>query len=577
MNSTAVPAACLAIALAACSGPGAIPGASQISGDHARLAKVSFRIRVPKSAHTGRTHAARRGPAYVSPAVAGMTVAIVGPTTTTATFGLLSNSPGCAGAQSGTLCTISLPGLKPCTGTASCYTASVSTYDGVTCASACSIPANSNELSAAQHVAFAVVQSAANVVSVTLGGVPKKIVVTPSTPGYLQGDASGLKLFGPSVQQAVVETQDSDGNAIVGAGAPALSANSPSSGLAVTTMSPATPNLFNLQAITFGVPPLISPNETNVRFTAIPAVQSGAATIQRTVPVRVAHTAVYSATYLGVVAYLDGNIVAPQISITGSNTGLSTVEGVCLDANGTAYVTDGNGSGSVFEFAASANGNVAPNAKITGAATGLSDPIGCTVDSHGTLYVANLGNGVTEYAPGASGNAAPIGTIAGTSTTLVAAFGVAVDANGYVYVSDASNHVVSIFSPSVAGNVPPLAQIGGAATGMTSTGGISLDNGGTLYISNPTSNGVSEYAAGSTGNVPPNTVLSGANTGLTLPSRTAVDAAGILYVASGSLTTSVRNVTEFLPGASGSIFPFQTISLSGAPTALAVIPGRLNQ
>jgi hypothetical protein len=254
MTVRSILAACAAFSLAACAAGNTTPHAGGTE-PQAHTAKITFRIRVPKTVPAKRFRVMQHGkPAYISPAAQGMTVSIAGPIATSATFGLTPGSPGCSGGPSGTSCTISLPGLKPCAGSTACYTATVATYDEVGCATTCSIPDDANELSAAQQIAFGVSEGAANDVNVTLGGIPARIIVTPEAVGYLQGDGSGLKLYGAGAQQLVVETQDIDDNSIVGPGAPAISAASSSSTLAVSAATPRNPNLFAVQAQTVGIP-----------------------------------------------------------------------------------------------------------------------------------------------------------------------------------------------------------------------------------------------------------------------------------------------------------------------------------
>ncbi len=144
-----------AILLTACSSGGSAtpqaPGMAPSASASRRTGKLVLRIHVPRKARRRRVLVVRDGkPAYISPATLGMTLAITGPTNLSETIGLTPASPGCSGAGGGTSCSLTLSGLVPCTGSSSCYTATVATYDAVSCTPACSIPRGANELSAAR-------------------------------------------------------------------------------------------------------------------------------------------------------------------------------------------------------------------------------------------------------------------------------------------------------------------------------------------------------------------------------------------------------------------------------------------
>src|SRR5260370_19643325 len=83
------------------------------------------------------------------------------------------------------------------------------------------------------------------------------------------------------------------------------------------------------------------------------------------------------------------------------------------------YVANFNGN-SATVYAAGATGNATPIATIAGSNTGLTSPQGIAVDAAGRLYVANIANPytITIYASGATGNATPAATIAGSNTGL---------------------------------------------------------------------------------------------------------------------------------------------------------------
>lgn len=163
----------------------------------------------------------------------------------------------------------------------------------------------------------------------------------------------------------------------------------------------------------------------------------------------------------------DGN-VAPTQTITGSNTGLSTVRGIAVDSAHNIYVAN---NGALTVFAAGSNGNVAPIQDITGSNTGLNfNSFGMAVDSAGNMYVANYDGVISVFAAGATGNVAPVRTITGTRTKLDRADSVALDSNGNIYVTNAngpeSASYITVFAASANGNAKPIQEIKGSLTDL---------------------------------------------------------------------------------------------------------------
>jgi hypothetical protein len=111
------------------------------------------------------------------------------------------------------------------------HTFNIATYDG---ALSGGVPSG-HLLSVDDGLSFTVVPGQANVVGATLQGVPSTIVVTASQNQDVTGDqVSGFALVGKYKADGTttfartfsIATQDIDGNYIVGAGAPAISASS---------------------------------------------------------------------------------------------------------------------------------------------------------------------------------------------------------------------------------------------------------------------------------------------------------------------------------------------------------------
>ncbi|MGA7092919.1 MAG: hypothetical protein WBW87_17965, partial [Candidatus Cybelea sp.] len=75
------------------------------------------------------------------------------------------------------------------------------------------------------------------------------------------------------------------------------------------------------------------------------------------------------------------------------------------------YVVN-NQASTVTAYRAGGRGNLAPAISISGSNTQLSTPINLALNAKGKTFVTNLGsNAVTEYAADANGNVAPVATI----------------------------------------------------------------------------------------------------------------------------------------------------------------------
>ncbi len=167
--------------------------------------------------------------------------------------------------------------------------------------------------------------------------------------------------------------------------------------------------------------------------------------------------------------------VAPARIIAGASANFHSPTGIAVDGPGNIYVADsGLGysySGDVAIFAPGASGDVAPSTVIVGGATGLSTPEGVALDARGNIYVANLGNNtVTVYAANASGDAVPIRTIGGALTGLDQPVGIAIDDAGYVYVGSQAAGPLQVFAPGATGDVAPVQSITVNAAQFYSTG-----------------------------------------------------------------------------------------------------------
>jgi virginiamycin B lyase len=289
-------ASTVVLGLAACSGgPSTVPLANANAANaagapalHRTKAKLHLRIHIPRK----RKH--RRAGKYLSYATQGMTVAIAGRTTLNETVGLTvaSNPQNCSGTLAGTTCTLTISGLEPCPSSANCYTATIATYDAISCSgSTCTIPGSANELSANQNVGFTLAVGAANTIALTLDGIPTSVVVIPDGSSSLTGTSSaGYSLSKCTIapQKVSVIGVDADGNYILGAGAPTVTLTSnDTTHLAVPSPSPSAPNRFALTPpATLAAATIPNANtEVTLTATATPATGSGASAVNAAVNV----------------------------------------------------------------------------------------------------------------------------------------------------------------------------------------------------------------------------------------------------------------------------------------------------
>jgi sugar lactone lactonase YvrE len=226
----------------------------------------------------------------------------------------------------------------------------------------------------------------------------------------------------------------------------------------------------------------------------------------------------------------NGNI-APVRTISGDNTGLVDPEGIALDADGTTYVVNAEGShGSVNVYAADANGNVAPIRDFY--STGLSFPRSVALDTSSDAYVVSRHicergrcagtDQVIIYAAGASGNVTPLRTISGSNTGLNRPCGITLDPDNNAYVTNEGGNRLTAYAAGATGNVTPIRTISGLKTRLNSPCGIALDSDNNTYVTNEGGNSVTVYAADANGNVEPMRTIHGSKTGLAGPYYAAI-------------------------------------------------------
>src|SRR5580698_8865973 len=262
--------------------------------------------------------------------------------------------------------------------------------------------------------------------------------------------------------------------------------------------------------------------------------------------------------------------VAPTATITGSNTGLMSPEGIAVDStSGDIFVADSEAA-SVFEYSAGSNGNVAPSATVSGGNTGLMSPTGIAERAGGDIYVADsVAVSVFVFSAGSTGNISPTATIKGGKTGLNKPLGIAVDSSN-IYVTN-SGPTVTVYSDGSSGNASPTATIEGNKTDLDGPVGVTLDSDSNIYIADDFAAGLFIYPAGSNGNAAPTAIITGGKTDLTSPYGIALDATGNIYVADYGLRGTVAaSVFVYPPIASstGMLNEAPSSTISGKDTGL---------
>jgi sugar lactone lactonase YvrE len=205
--------------------------------------------------------------------------------------------------------------------------------------------------------------------------------------------------------------------------------------------------------------------------------------------------------------------------------GLETPVGVCIDGQGTLYVTNEPPSGGwVSEYPL---GKTTTSRIIT---DGMNGPAYCAIDGKGNLWVTNVyAPNVTEYLKGSRKPRVVI------TKGLVLPVGIAIDPSGNLYVGNFSTYSSGNVQVYALGGKSPSRTI---TNGVTSPRGLAVDSNGTLYVANLYQNTVAEYRSGQ--DDPFQTITQA----MDRPEDVTVDKKGTLYVSNIGNST----IVEFAPG-----------------------------
>jgi sugar lactone lactonase YvrE len=113
------------------------------------------------------------------------------------------------------------------------------------------------------------------------------------------------------------------------------------------------------------------------------------------------------------------NEFSPSGAVLGgySGGGLSIPILLAIDGNGQVWVTNNNGSLSLFSNAGAALSPTTGFTGVTSAGTGYSAPTGIAIDASGNVWVANSSNNTLMEVLGGAAPVAPLSTALTTNTT----------------------------------------------------------------------------------------------------------------------------------------------------------------
>lgn len=529
----------LAALVAGCTGragvvPPATPANSVTSG--AQRQSVQLVIKVPSRSSAS----ALRRAAYVSPATQSITVAITGTATQTVTANLTPTSSGCTSTLATTTCTLALS-LAPGT-----YTATVSTFDGTN--------GTGSVLSAGQAVNFAVVAGQANMISLTLNGIPHALVVAAQGAAARTTDPTDVVLSGIFPVPLLALALDADGDVIVGPGSPTFTV-SHTGGTNYTIANPTTttPNTFELTPassatagtftltaaysdgtcsqsgavctvsfnVTTHLQPLMVENDTNVKvyappYTSTPVTLSGYA--------GTAGLAGIGAFDASGNLFVSDNSAQDLLEYTPPYTGspVSVAHGTVSDPIGVVVAPSGlvfiaSFTSNAVDVYASPYTSGTPSVTVT---NGVNGPDMLALDANADLFVSNFrGGNVTEYAPPYTG--APVATMSGVSNPLQ----IALDGAGDLFALPVSGAAVYAFAPPYTGGATTI------TAGMNSAAAIATGPGNALFVGQDGTNRVDRYLS------PYSSVATSISNGVSQPQALAFDAAGDLFVANANAVT----------------------------------------
>jgi hypothetical protein len=298
------------------------------------------------------------------------------------------------------------------------YDATLTTFDGTN--------GTGNQLSAAQDLPFTVVLNQANTIPLVLGGIATSMQLVAGA-GVTAQHLSVFTLAGNASGAIDAYGVDADGNTIIGAGGPTVTATT-SDATQVTVTAP-TSNAPN----TIGMATLNNTAIAHITATVTPAVGSGSP-LSQTVTIQASSVLLlYIASNQGHVFDLTGTEITPAASAFATVFSGPGGEAIAYNPNnGFLYVSaEGVGSSSIFAFDRSGNQQT-----LNAATTGLPAIGGMLLDpDNDLLYAAFISNEPEAF--DASGNAHAL------SATLPFTYGMTFDPQHHVIVDGTGTYDVT--------------------------------------------------------------------------------------------------------------------------------------
>lgn len=361
-------AAPLVLALGGCGGSGgthAVPATTA----SAKPTTTTLKITVPHAAAPSASH---RAPSYVSASTQSIVINIMQSGSSLSGFPLTANltasSTGCTASVVSTVCDVQLnlpPGI---------FTGTFATYDQAN--------GSGNQLSAAQSAPIDVVEGQPNTIPLVLGGVPTSVQLLAAGGGVVAAQQYVFTLPAGATGTVAAYGIDADGNTIIGAGAPAISASSDNvADVSVTQPTAASPNAV-------GVTSAGATAIAHVTFTVTPVAGSGGATVTRWVTVQPPSM---SLLYIATVGVRVFDMTATEVTPSGTAfSGSWEATGIAYNpTNGLIYVGVQYPSDYIVAF--NKNG---VQQTLNNATTGLGTVLGLVYDpANGMLYAPDLSTG----------------------------------------------------------------------------------------------------------------------------------------------------------------------------------------
>lgn len=261
--------------------------------------------------------------------------------------------------------------------------------------------------------------------------------------------------------------------------------------------------------------------------------------------------------------------VAPNVVITGGNTGINFLWAVDLGLDGRIWGI--NHSGTVNMWSQTATGNAAPDRSLNLRGTNGSqhNQYGLAHDGAGNVYTIDYNNNVVEKFNEATITGAANGSTvsADIDATVVNPLDVVAYGN-YVFVTSVSSNTVEVFETSNLGAFASV-SISAPNSGGTLANIRAIEiRGGEAYIS--TWNGDNSQiwvvavadiiASGQTGGAPSaaitaSRIINGASAGIAYPASLAVACDGSLFASNYGDTITGQSVVHHAAGATGNATP----------------------